>query len=369
MSADAPKVRDFTTQDRSLPVSVETSPVYELLLSLFVWGSETEAMQYDCGSKYFEDIEANASAALAAELKVMSGCDALWLPLMGLARAAGKIGSVGEFAEYIQAMDPVALRRKLVEGACHKGELTPEEAEAAAAGDPVAVEKALNAPYVEEGFRSLMETELSEVGTRVASLLISFNELVEQQISDSLPALRRDADEKRSLARSMRAQTLVETATNGVTFEMQADMTGVLLIPSKIIRPWTVMSDHEGLQIFAYSVADEHLNADPDAPPGYLVELYKALGDERRLKMLAFLADEPRSLMEVAEHVDLAKSTAHHHLRILRSAGLVRVTVGTNKTYSLREDRVPEAARLLDAYLTTPAQIAQSAPTTEEQRS
>ena len=167
----------------------------------------------------------------------------------------------------------------------------------------------------------------------------------------------------------MKAPRLVETTTNGVTFEMQADMTGVLLIPSKIIRPWTVMSDHDGMQIFAYSVADEHLHADPDAPPSYLVELYKALADARRLKMLAFLAETPRSLMEVAEHVDLAKSTAHHHLRILRSAGLVRVTVGKTKDYSLRTDRVPEAQRLLDAYLTTPAQAAETAPTNEEQRS
>ena len=73
--------------------------------------------------------------------------------------------------------------------------------------------------------------------------------------------------------------------------------------------------------------------------------------------------------MEVAEHVDLAKSTAHHHLRILRSAGLVRVTIGKTKDYSLRTDRVPEAGRLLDAYLTTPTQAAQTAPQTEEQRS
>ena len=368
MSADAPRVRDFTTPDQGLPVVVETSPVYELLLGLFVWGTKSDTADYDSGTEFFDLVESRATGDLADELAVMVGCDALWLPLIGLAREAKKLDSVGEFAEFVQAMDPVVLRRALVDGACHKGGLTDEEAAAAAAGDADAVAKAVSDPQVEAGFRSLLETDPGEIGARIASLLIAFNEVIEQHISDAMPALRRDADEKRSLARSMRPQRIVETATNGVTFEMQAHMTGVLLIPSKVIRPWTVMSSHEGLQIFAYSVADEHLNADPDAPPGYLVELYKALGDERRLKMLSFLAEDDRSLMEVAEHVDLAKSTTHHHLRLLRSAGLVRVTVGVNKSYSLRADRVPEAARLLDAYLTTPIQAA-SAATAEEQRS
>jgi DNA-binding transcriptional ArsR family regulator len=152
----------------------------------------------------------------------------------------------------------------------------------------------------------------------------------------------------------MDAPKLVETATNGVTFKVQPQITGVVLIPSKIIRPWTVIIEHEGLRIFAYSVGDEHLLADPDAPPSYLVDLYKALGDERRLRMLSILSEGDAGLMEIAERVELAKSTAHHHLRILRSAGLVRVTVGETKSYSLRREGLPEAARLLDAYLTTP---------------
>ncbi len=147
---------------------------------------------------------------------------------------------------------------------------------------------------------------------------------------------------------------LVEAATNGVTFKMQPQITGVMLIPSKIIRPWTVIMEHEGLGIFAYSVSDEHLMADADAPPSYLVDLFKALGDERRLRILGILSEGEAALMDIAERLDLAKSTAHHHLRILRTAGLVRVTVGDSKGYSLRRDQIPETARLLDAYLTTP---------------
>jgi len=57
-------------------------------------------------------------------------------------------------------------------------------------------------------------------------------------------------------------------------------------------------------------------------------------------------------LKELAKRVDLAKSTAHHHLRMLRSAGLVRVIVGQDdRRYSLRRDSVPETGRLLEAFL------------------
>ena len=41
--------------------------------------------------------------------------------------------------------------------------------------------------------------------------------------------------------------------------------------------------------------------------------------------MLAILSEGDAGLMDIAERVDLAKSTTHHHLRILRTAGLVRV--------------------------------------------
>ena len=66
MSSETPKVRDFTAQARSLPVYVETAPVYELILAMFVWGTKTETMDYDVGSEYFERIEARASKAVMA---------------------------------------------------------------------------------------------------------------------------------------------------------------------------------------------------------------------------------------------------------------------------------------------------------------
>ena len=67
--------------------------------------------------------------------------------------------------------------------------------------------------------------------------------------------------------------------------------------------------------------------------------------------MLRALANSGATLQELADRFGLPKSTAHHHLAILRSAGLVRVTSDETHRYSVRRDVIPEAAGLLDAYL------------------
>jgi DNA-binding transcriptional ArsR family regulator len=128
----------------------------------------------------------------------------------------------------------------------------------------------------------------------------------------------------------------------------------VVLVPSAVVRPWVLISEAGSLRIFVYPVSAETLSADPDAPSPWMVSFYKALADERRLRILNMLASGPASLPEVAERMGLAKSTVIHHIRALRTAGLVLITVGDDKEYSLRPQAIPEAGRLLQAYLGRP---------------
>ncbi len=100
-----------------------------------------------------------------------------------------------------------------------------------------------------------------------------------------------------------------------------------------------------------YPVSDRTLASDPDAPPGWLVKLHKALGDEKRLKILRRLAGGDATLVELSTELDTAKSTLHHHMMLLRAAGLIRVHVGDDKRYSLRDETLPEAATYLNHYI------------------
>jgi DNA-binding IclR family transcriptional regulator len=56
------------------------------------------------------------------------------------------------------------------------------------------------------------------------------------------------------------------------------------------------------------------------------------------------------SLQEVADAVEVTKSTAHHHLATLRTAGLVRVS-DADKGYSLRKEMLPNVWKVLQEYL------------------
>ena len=56
-------------------------------------------------------------------------------------------------------------------------------------------------------------------------------------------------------------------------------------------------------------------------------------------------------LSEAAAELGVAKSTAHHHLAILRHAGLVTIRDEDENVYSLRRDTVPQAGALLESFL------------------
>ena len=62
------------------------------------------------------------------------------------------------------------------------------------------------------------------------------------------------------------------------------------------------------------------------APPEELravAAYHKALSDPTRLKMLQRLAQQPATVTELIEHVDLSQPLVSWHLRRLRAAGLV----------------------------------------------
>src|SRR5258708_2857926 len=102
--------------------------------------------------------------------------------------------------------------------------------------------------------------------------------------------------------------------------------------------------------MIVYPVAEESIGADSDAPPVRVLRWAKALADERRRRILKKLSAGSYTLQEVADDFGVAKSTMHHHLITLRSAGLVRMRM-SDKRYSLRRDAIENLSELLSAYL------------------
>ena len=351
MEVTKSRVRDFTTGVDSLEVDVVHGEVYETLAALYAIPDCFESGAEYQDSALIERLKDRLDDELAGSVIELDDSWSVYLGLLGLAYDLGKGHSMDGFVAHLRAMDPLDFRRMILAGG-HPASTEPEKLEAAVNGDSDAIDQVLGDHH------SALRKFLLAAPTESARLLIDVIERFHDQamrpeLGALLPTLERDAHDKRAFAKTLPAETFVEKATRGVTFEPSAGVRGIVVIPSIVLRPWTLMVQHHALRIFVYSVDEDALNADPAAPPAFLIELYKALGDERRLRLLAELWRGDTDLKTLSQRVDLAKSTTHHHLRALRTAGLVRVVVrDDDKVYSLRKDALADAGPLLEDFLT-----------------
>ena len=77
-----------------------------------------------------------------------------------------------------------------------------------------------------------------------------------------------------------------------------------------------------------------------------VLTLFKALADANRLKIVGLLAQEPRSVEELAELLELRDSTTSHHLRRLSKVGLVEAkTDGHYRLYHLQAQVLQDVAK------------------------
>ncbi len=358
-----PRVRDFTAQRRKEPVvELALHSAADLLVVLWLLEGCNEALQdfeeYGLGSDWFAEITAQLSAE-ATESVGLVGAGDVWVSVLGILADMPDGSTVDEFIDHVQAMDPVVLRSRLVELKTSKS-ADADLLHAAAEGDEEALEQFLGLPMFDDHPRwrdtvqHLLEIPPDETTDRIvtAMRMVQKDAFAEYE-TDFRSILERDIVAHRSMATRLSAERLVELTTNGISIERGGYRKPILLVPTVAGRPWVIFTETPERLIMAYPVADEYMDADPDAPPNWLIKTYKALGDERRLRILRRLSQGPASLHELAEELDVSKSTLHHHMMLLRAAGLVKVQIGNEKEYELREDVVPETAAVLQAYIQT----------------
>lgn len=71
-----------------------------------------------------------------------------------------------------------------------------------------------------------------------------------------------------------------------------------------------------------------------------LVQIFKALSNPIRLKMLRYMVEHPQCIVgDLVEFSELAQSTVSQHLKVLRDAGLIRGEIeGPATCYCLNLD-------------------------------
>jgi DNA-binding transcriptional ArsR family regulator len=340
-------------------ISIEVAPAYELLQSIAIVNDHRDADTYEIGDAWLAEARARAGEDLLARLDAVAFGDGdTYIHLMGLAYDSPAPRDVASFLAHLRESDPEEIKLHLVQFYARdvRRATSPSVIRAAVAGDADAQDEFIRTSHPEwepwtAYLRNVLDADPAWLQSELVETIGLWADRVWKPESLTiLPILERDADAKRQLLRDLPLEAFVTTATNGVEFAPRPGIERVVMIPSFVNRPVVSFAEFSETFLIIYPVADESLSADGDAPPLRLVRLSKALGDEKRLRILRALADGEKSLMELAEMFGVAKTTMHHHMIILRSAGLITVPVGS-KSYRLRHEAVPDVGALLSGYL------------------
>lgn len=357
------RVRELASA-RRIPIEIEGTVTYEI--PLVIWSTfspkETNTAS-ELGEGWHDRVREACSDELAVELRSLGGpYSHAWLAISSFLLSAPHPHDPDRVFAWLATVSEQRLRRWILGYSSH----TDDQAliEQAAEGDLDAVVELLGddageKPELIEFLEWILETD--GLPERYATALQNFRSQVFAEFEDEFAgAIARAAAARKAAPTRGSAKEVVEEVTSGIDFEIPLGTTRVVLVPSVLTRPLSLIDGYRGTLIVYYGIADEFINSDPEAPPSWLVRTYKALSDERRLRILRRLSEGPASLDDLTEMLGLSKSTVHHHIALLRGAGLIRVhipdgqkTASSKKSFSLREQSLTDAAGFLDSYLKT----------------
>lgn len=359
-------MRVLNLAEPATPVALEVLPsmASELLMSVVAVGDvlhgSKDGDSYDLGRSRLLSLGADLPSKLVESAgRLTAGYGKITANLLGLVYRCPPPRDVDAFLAHLEAMDSSELLLNLLgyHMAAHRGSTPAEVIRSAAEGDENARKQFLSdssrkGPELVAGFKRLLSFDKDTVKGSVLEFLSRWHEDVFVRIEpEAKPVVERDAAATQRLIDSESVERTIELVTNGIQLAPEPGITGVVLFPTYVFRPWVLVSEHDDLKIFCYPVADGSIELDESVPPPQLVKLYKALGDASRLKLLRRLAAGPITLREATELLGSAKSTAYHHLAILRQAGLLWARDDEDKTYTLRGDLIPQVGELLQSYL------------------
>jgi DNA-binding transcriptional ArsR family regulator len=337
-------IRDITALPGELAVELRAGAALECIIGL----STLTAPDRAAGAETWVPALEECSADLRLEIsRVGRYSGKLWLHLIDLAD-----GDVAELLERVRRLDALELRRYIV------GAYVPTwrdlvggaTLERAAAGEAAAVTKLLahRRYYGGEAAKALsivLPLSAAQTKRRVLAVLHRFAaEVFDELARGVVPDLERDAERVESLARTLTPEDLISAATGGYDYRPEPEFSRVVLIPHAAARPWLLLCQHGDARIIGYPLA----TAAESSLEEEGIRLGRALGDEQRIRILRRLVAGDASLAELADSVGIAKSTAHHHLALLREAGLVSLHGNARRYwYSLRPGVAGESAVLV----------------------
>ena len=338
-------------------VILEARPAVDFLVSLML---DTDSDLLPADRAWYDASRASFSDALRRDLAHVFGGERQGMGLGGaivplaiedpavrssadVVALAGRVGAhdlLGASCDADEVKDAVALAQRVVSG---ERELRDEAVAAWPEDYRVAVGRLLDDPDGE--LRALRR------------VLRAWRERFEPIEAHVARMEERDVAGRRADLERLTLADFVEQATGGVRWVPAPGTRRLYLSPSYFARPYNYVFGGGDWHMFAYPLAESALDGGAGAVPASSVRLFKALGDESRLRILRLLASGDLYLTEIAERMGLSKPTISHHLAQLRAAGLVTITESGSLTYyTLRRDRIADTGLELTRLLGGPTQ-------------
>ena len=169
------------------------------------------------------------------------------------------------------------------------------------------------------------------------------------------PVLELGLEHAKQLAGQLSIPDLITELSQGVRYTEEFGKE-LILIPTYWMTPLV----HLGIinkeqKMFMFGARPATMSAIPGelVPDGLLIAL-KALADPTRLKILCYLNQEELTPSELSRRLNLRAPTVTHHLKELRLAGLVNLTLhGQEKLYRARLEALDAMQRDLKEFLKT----------------
>ncbi|WP_110932733.1 ArsR/SmtB family transcription factor [Paenibacillus bouchesdurhonensis] len=298
-------------------VKVDVSPIYELISSFLVFTTRKWVNNLDVGMEWLEDISSrlnlDAQQAFTAAAKFpFSDYDVLYA--WAIDRPSRNV------AAFLDDLEKTANDILYHSSKSYIPDMTTEEVER------------IRSSYI--------------------PLLRKWNALYFMDVAPQYsPLLEEDAAEKATLLHKMDPEALVEYASGGIVLEPGLPIEQVVLVPSVHFRPINTYCFYSGALLIQYPIDIPEL--DEDEPPTCLLRLTRALANPERLRLLRYVANEPKSLQEMINNLNESEDKLMHHLMRLRVAGLLRVHLVDAKTekFTIRPDGAAELQMFLESYI------------------
>jgi len=195
----------------------------------------------------------------------------------------------------------------------------------------------------------------SELGEVFLSTLQSYYQaFFEEEEKRIEPALRSALERAQALSSTVSFEELFTEISQGLQLGDEFNARTFIIAPAFWTTPLVFFEKFDrDTMLLAFGARPADMSIIPgEIVPDALVRSLKALADPTRLKIMRYLTNESLTPSEIARKLQLRPPTVTHHLRELRLAGLVELSLlHEENRYTARKQGIEGVYQILNAFL------------------